>query len=264
MPEMNGAYGEVDGKPPVVVARRTSTSASRSTSPSPTAPAPLLVPEHQARRDHGLRRVLGGLRGCRARGARRQARPPTTSPGTTISLTNPGSIGTVHSVPRLMKGQGAIIGVGALEYPAEFQGASDDDPRTSSPSARSSRSPRTYDHRVIQGAAVGRVPADRARAAARRATASTTSIFARAAHPVRADPLGPATSPSTSTTDDRQDRPRAGAHPRLPRPRPPDGRHRPARVPAAHAPRPRHHHARPDPLGPRPRVRHRRLRRQAA
>ena len=43
--------------------------------------------------------------------------------GVTISLTNPGTIGTVHSVPRLMRGQGAIIGVGAMEYPAEFQGA---------------------------------------------------------------------------------------------------------------------------------------------
>ena len=37
--------------------------------------------------------------------------------GTTITLTNPGTIGTNHSVPRLMKGQGAIIGVGAMEYP---------------------------------------------------------------------------------------------------------------------------------------------------
>ena len=40
--------------------------------------------------------------------------------GTTISLTNPGTIGTNHSVPRLMKGQGAIIGVGAMEYPPEY------------------------------------------------------------------------------------------------------------------------------------------------
>src|SRR3712207_9177807 len=44
--------------------------------------------------------------------------------GTTISLTNPGTIGTNHSVPRLTAGQGAIIGVGAMEYPAEFQGMS--------------------------------------------------------------------------------------------------------------------------------------------
>src|SRR5690606_18887517 len=44
--------------------------------------------------------------------------------GATVSLTNPGGIGTVHSVPRLMNGQGCIIGAGALEYPAEFQGSS--------------------------------------------------------------------------------------------------------------------------------------------
>jgi len=43
--------------------------------------------------------------------------------GTTVTLTNPGTIGTVHSVPRLMPGQGAIIGVGTIDYPAEFEGA---------------------------------------------------------------------------------------------------------------------------------------------
>ena len=43
--------------------------------------------------------------------------------GTTVSLTNPGGIGTVHSVPRLSKGQATIVGVGALEYPAAFRGA---------------------------------------------------------------------------------------------------------------------------------------------
>ncbi len=43
--------------------------------------------------------------------------------GTTVSLTNPGTLGTQHSVPRLMEGQGAIIGVGALDYPTEWHGA---------------------------------------------------------------------------------------------------------------------------------------------
>lgn len=41
--------------------------------------------------------------------------------GVTVSLTNPGGIGTVHSVPRLMPGQAVIMGVGAMEYPAEYQ-----------------------------------------------------------------------------------------------------------------------------------------------
>ena len=57
--------------------------------------------------------------------------------GTTISLTNPGTIGTNHSVPRLMKGQGAIIGVGAMDYPPEYQGASERDAAAATRSARS-------------------------------------------------------------------------------------------------------------------------------
>ncbi|NED07787.1 multifunctional oxoglutarate decarboxylase/oxoglutarate dehydrogenase thiamine pyrophosphate-binding subunit/dihydrolipoyllysine-residue succinyltransferase subunit, partial [Streptomyces sp. SID6648] len=46
--------------------------------------------------------------------------------GVTVSLTNPGGLGTVHSVPRLMPGQSVILGVGSMDYPAEFQGTSQD------------------------------------------------------------------------------------------------------------------------------------------
>jgi len=74
--------------------------------------------------------------------------------GTTISLTNPGGIGTVHSVPRLMKGQGAIIGVGALEYPAEWQGASNETLNRNAVSKIVTLTS-TYDHRIIQGAQSG-------------------------------------------------------------------------------------------------------------
>src|SRR5436305_609022 len=48
---------------------------------------------------------------------------PDDFSGTTMSLTNPGTIGTVQSVPRLMPGQAVIVGVGSLDYPAEYQGA---------------------------------------------------------------------------------------------------------------------------------------------
>jgi 2-oxoglutarate decarboxylase len=74
--------------------------------------------------------------------------------GTTISLTNPGTIGTVHSVPRLMQGQGAIIGVGALEYPAEWQGASQETLNRNAVSKILTLTS-TYDHRIIQGAQSG-------------------------------------------------------------------------------------------------------------
>ncbi|ASR37885.1 alpha-ketoglutarate decarboxylase [Prauserella marina] len=74
--------------------------------------------------------------------------------GTTISLTNPGGIGTNHSVPRLQAGQGAIIGVGAMQYPAAFEGTSEKtlvDLGVSKIMTLTS----TYDHRIIQGAESG-------------------------------------------------------------------------------------------------------------
>ena len=74
--------------------------------------------------------------------------------GTTMSLTNPGGIGTVHSIPRLMKGQGAIIGVGALDYPAEWQGASTETLNRNAVSKLVTLTS-TYDHRIIQGAQSG-------------------------------------------------------------------------------------------------------------
>ncbi|MHC9294131.1 multifunctional oxoglutarate decarboxylase/oxoglutarate dehydrogenase thiamine pyrophosphate-binding subunit/dihydrolipoyllysine-residue succinyltransferase subunit [Mycobacterium sp. LTG2003] len=74
--------------------------------------------------------------------------------GVTISLTNPGTLGTVHSVPRLMAGQGAIIGAGAMEYPAEFQGASEE--RIAELGiGKLITLTSTYDHRIIQGAESG-------------------------------------------------------------------------------------------------------------
>ena len=74
--------------------------------------------------------------------------------GTTVTLTNPGMIGTLHSVPRLMPGQGLIVGVGAMDYPAAFAGASPDTlARQAIGKVVTLTS--TYDHRIIQGAASG-------------------------------------------------------------------------------------------------------------
>ncbi|CAB4981894.1 unannotated protein [freshwater metagenome] len=74
--------------------------------------------------------------------------------GTTVSLTNPGTIGTVHSVPRLVVGQGMILGVGALDYPAEYQGASQET-LTRLAISKVVTLTSTYDHRIIQGAQSG-------------------------------------------------------------------------------------------------------------
>ena len=74
--------------------------------------------------------------------------------GTTISLTNPGTIGTAASNPRLMSGQSAIIATGSIEYPAEYQAM------TAAALSQIGISKvvtitNTYDHRVIQGAESG-------------------------------------------------------------------------------------------------------------
>ena len=86
--------------------------------------------------------------------ARNNKLTPADYAGTTVSLTNPGGIGTVHSVPRLSKGQACIVGVGALEYPAEFQGASEKTLNNLAVSKIITLTS-TYDHRVIQGASSG-------------------------------------------------------------------------------------------------------------
>jgi 2-oxoglutarate decarboxylase len=70
--------------------------------------------------------------------------------GANVSLTNPGGIGTIASVPRLMKGQGTLVATGAIGYPpglaavGEMIGAEKVMTMTS-----------TYDHRIIQGAESG-------------------------------------------------------------------------------------------------------------
>ena len=74
--------------------------------------------------------------------------------GTTASLTNPGGLGTTHSVPRLMPGQGMILGVGSIDYPPEFQGSSEAR-ITEFGVSKVTTLTSTYDHRVIQGAQSG-------------------------------------------------------------------------------------------------------------
>ena len=79
---------------------------------------------------------------------------PDDFAGGTVTLTNPGGLGTVASVPRLMAGQGSIIAVGRIGYPPEFATA---DPGTVAGLGISKvmTLTSTYDHRVIQGAESG-------------------------------------------------------------------------------------------------------------
>jgi multifunctional 2-oxoglutarate metabolism enzyme len=74
--------------------------------------------------------------------------------GTNITLTNPGGLGTVASVPRLMTGQGTIIATGSIAYPVEWAHAPAEKLRALGVSKVMTMTS-TYDHRIIQGAESG-------------------------------------------------------------------------------------------------------------
>jgi 2-oxoglutarate dehydrogenase E1 component len=151
-PELNNSFAAVDGKPTLVTPPRVN----------------LGIAIDLARPDGARSLVVPSIKGCEGmdfrqywqtyedvvRRARRNELTIEDYAGTTISLTNPGGIGTVHSIPRLMAGQGAIIAVGAIEYPAPYQGMSDETLAELAVSKIITLTS-TYDHRVIQGAQSG-------------------------------------------------------------------------------------------------------------
>ncbi len=151
-PSQNVSYAEIDGKPSVVAPAHVNLGIAIDL-PKPDGTRALMVPSIKQAESLSFGEYLAAYEDLvkRARGNKLTA---ADFQGTTISLTNPGGIGTVHSVPRLMKGQGCIVGAGALEYPAEFQGSSE---RTlvELGIGKTITLTSTYDHRVIQGAGSG-------------------------------------------------------------------------------------------------------------
>lgn len=151
-PNMNRHFAEVDGKPNAVTPAHTNLGLA------------IDLPGKDGKRAL----VVAAIKGCETmrfgqfiaayedivRRARDGKLTGEDFAGVTISLTNPGTIGTVHSVPRLMQGQGAIIGAGAMEYPAEFQGASEERIAELGVGKLITLTS-TYDHRIIQGAESG-------------------------------------------------------------------------------------------------------------
>jgi 2-oxoglutarate decarboxylase len=151
-PSQNVHYTELDGKPSLVQPGHINLGLAIDL-PKPDGTRALLVPSIKRAETMTFAEFVNAYDEL-VRKARANKLGADDFAGTTVSLTNPGGIGTVHSVPRLMPGQGAIIGAGALEYPAEFQGASEKtlvDLGISKTITLTS----TYDHRVIQGAGSG-------------------------------------------------------------------------------------------------------------
>ena len=151
-PSQNVYYDEVDGKPAVVTPAHINLGLAIDM-PKPDGTRALLVPGIKKTENMSFGEFVSEYESLVAK-ARGNKLTAADFAGTTISLTNPGGIGTEHSVPRLMRGQGCIVGAGALEYPAEFQGAST---KTLAELGigKTITLTSTYDHRVIQGAGSG-------------------------------------------------------------------------------------------------------------
>ena len=152
MPEMNSFFGDIDGKPAVGHPEHINLGIAIDLAKADGS-RQLLVPSVKGCEDLDFAQFWGAYEAVI-----KKARTATLSvedfAGTTMSITNPGTLGTVHSVPRLVQGQGLILGVGALDYPAEFHGASDETLARMAISKVITLTS-TYDHRVIQGAQSG-------------------------------------------------------------------------------------------------------------
>ncbi|ARC57258.1 Multifunctional 2-oxoglutarate metabolism enzyme [Frondihabitans sp. 762G35] len=151
-PSQNVFYDVVDGKPSVVTPAHINLGLAIDI-PKPDGTRALLVPGIKKAETLTFAQFLTAYEDI-VKKARANKLTADDFAGNTISLTNPGGIGTVHSVPRLMKGAGAIIGAGALEYPAEFQGSSAKT-LVELGIGKTITLTSTYDHRVIQGAGSG-------------------------------------------------------------------------------------------------------------
>ncbi|HRK44396.1 MAG TPA: multifunctional oxoglutarate decarboxylase/oxoglutarate dehydrogenase thiamine pyrophosphate-binding subunit/dihydrolipoyllysine-residue succinyltransferase subunit, partial [Nocardioides sp.] len=151
-PEMNVGFEYVDGKPNLVQPAHINLGLAIDLQ-KPDGTRQLVVPSIKAAERMDFAAFWTAYEDV-VRKARDNKLTVEDFQGTTISLTNPGGIGTSHSVPRLMQGQGAIIGVGAMELPPEWQGASAEVIARNAISKVMTLTS-TYDHRVIQGAQSG-------------------------------------------------------------------------------------------------------------
>ena len=152
IPEMNNSYSVEDGKP-FMVSPNTINLGIAIDLARPDGTRTLLVPSIKGCENLNFAQFWTEYEALVAK-ARKGQLGVADFAGTTVTLTNPGGLGTSHSVPRLMPGQGLILGVGSIDYPPEFQGTSPyriNDLGVSKVCTLTS----TYDHRVIQGAQSG-------------------------------------------------------------------------------------------------------------
>jgi 2-oxoglutarate decarboxylase len=150
MPEMNTGFEMIDGKPNLVKPAHVNLGLAIDLA-KPDGTRQLVVPSVKGTERLGFAQFWGAYEDI-VRRARDNKLTVADFQGTSVSLTNPGTIGTNHSVPRLMRGQGCIIGVGAMEYPPEWQGASEETLARNAISKVMTLTS-TYDHRASSCAA---------------------------------------------------------------------------------------------------------------
>jgi 2-oxoglutarate dehydrogenase E1 component len=152
MPVMGNAYAEKDGKPqrvmPAAISLGLAVDVERK-----DGTRTLVVPVLEDAGEMGFADLVARYDELVA-GARDNTLPPDAYQGANITLTNPGGLGTVASVPRLMPGQGTIVATGAIGYPPGLSGV---EPKRLAELGieKVMTMTSTYDHRVIQGAESG-------------------------------------------------------------------------------------------------------------
>jgi 2-oxoglutarate dehydrogenase E1 component len=152
-PQINDAYTEQDSQPIRIVRRQINFGLAVDVK-AKDGSSSLMVPNIKNAGSLNFIAYMKAFDDVVAR-ARTAKLMPQDFQGTTVSLTNPGTVGTSGSVPRLMVGQGAIIATGAMDYPAEF-GSVSPELRTSLGISKVMTMTCTYDHRIVQGAESGR------------------------------------------------------------------------------------------------------------
>jgi len=151
-PHMNVGYGEIDGKPSRLEHQNANLGLAIDIEKKDGSRT-LLVPNIKAADKMNFAQFFDAYND-RVKRAREGKLEIADFQGTTVSLTNPGTIGTVASNPRLMSGQSVIVATGAIEYPAEYQ-AMTAAALSQLGISKTMTITSTYDHRVIQGAESG-------------------------------------------------------------------------------------------------------------
>ncbi len=151
-PAINHAFAESAGEPMRIVRNQVNLGLAIDVAGKNGARS-LMVPNIKNAGSLGFAGFVSAFDDLVAR-ARNNKLGPADFAGTTISLTNPGTVGTMASIPRLMNGQGAIIAIGAMDYSPDFRGVAADT-QAALGISKVMTVTCTYDHRIIQGAESG-------------------------------------------------------------------------------------------------------------